>query len=68
MDISSATNVPLQINPTAITPNNANADKVEGTTPDNDNDRDDAAVTSTAATPATNTTTDTLGTKINVTA
>ncbi len=66
MDISSATNVPLQINPTAITPNNT--DKVEGTTPDNDSDRDDAAVTSTAATPAINTTTDTLGTKINVTA
>jgi len=65
MEISSATNVPLQVNPTAITPNN---DKIEGTTPDKDSDRDDAAVTSTAATPAINTTTDTLGTKINVTA
>jgi len=63
MDVSSATSVLPQPRPTTVTPNRTE-EKVEGTTPDNDSDKDDTVSSASQTTNATGS----IGTKINITA
>ncbi len=62
MDVSSATSVLPQPRPTTATPNRAE-ERVEGTTPDNDGDKDDTVSPTSQATNATGS----IGTQINIT-
>ncbi len=62
MDVSSVSNT-LPQPPTTATPKVAES-KVEGTTPDNDSDKDDVV----SSTSQVNNVTDTVGTQVNITA